>query len=151
MSFISKYFSYNFRFPHFAQLIHSYQTSQSLENDEKTKGAKKVLKLISAEIDSVKTCVQCHINANARETYARWFPMVCRKPHLIIWAQRKNARYWPAKVMSFDEKQVNVRFFGDYHKHENVAVKKCFLYSKESPTNYPLKKSDKKFKSALKV
>lgn len=77
--------------------------------------------------------------------------MLCPLPHLIIWAQKKNVRYWPAKVMSFDEQQVNVRFFGSHHKHEIVPVNKCFLYSKYSPTNNQIRAIDTKFKSALKV
>lgn len=104
-----------------------------------------------AEIDSVKTCLECHINANTSETRSHWFTMVHRVPHLIIWAQRKNARYWPAKVMSFDEQCVNVRFFGGDHKHENVSVNKCYLYSKSSPTNRSIRPNDTEFESALRV
>lgn len=139
------------------KLIHIYRTTRIPGNDEKTKRAKKLLKLVSAEIDSVKTCLECHINANEPETKSKWFTMVCRELHLIIWAQRKNVKYWPAKVMSFDEKSVNVRFFGGYHKHEDVPVNKCFLYSEESPrkaTRISTKKSnsiESEFKSALKV
>lgn len=112
------------------------------------KQAKELLGLVSAEIDSVKTCLQCHINEN---THSRWFSMLCPMPHLIIWAQKKNVRYWPAKVMSFDEQKVKVRFFGGHHKLANVPINKCFLYSESSPTNNQIKTIDTEFELALKV
>lgn len=59
--------------------------------------------------------------------------MVCDKPHLIIWAPRPYSRYWPAKVMTTTEREVYVRFFGGFHLNTNVAVQKCFLYSKDTP------------------
>lgn len=128
-----------------------------LDNHEKTRRAKQFTKLVLAETESVKKCLQCHINANTKETRSRWFTMVCKVPHLIIWAYKRNARYWPAKVMSIDEnvQHINVRFFGGYHKHENVPTRKCFLYSKKSPGNNLIQKSNYRmsleFKSALMV
>lgn len=126
-------------------------TFRHLDNDERTKRAKKLLQLVVAEIDSVKTCLGCHINANTKETRSRWFTMVHRLPHLIIWAHKKNARYWPAKVMSVDEQHVKVYFFGSYHKHAIVPVNKCYLYSRNSPTNHSVRSNDTEFESALKV
>lgn len=130
------------------EIFDFYLTNSFSDNDEKTKRAKKLSKLVSQEIDSVKMCLECHINAN-KSTH--WFTMVHRVPHLIIWAQRKNAKYWPAKIMSYDEKQVKVCFFGGYHKQENVPVNKCYLYSRDSPTNIPTKSNDTEFKAALEV
>lgn len=78
--------------------------------------------------------------------------MLCHPPHLIVWAYKKGARYWPAKVMAIDGQQVNVRFFGGFHKHENVPANKCFLYSEEGPRKFKKpKQSDTEYKSALKV
>lgn len=124
------------------------------DNDDKTKRAKRVLKLVSDEVDSVKTCLSCHINANSTETRPRWFSMVCHLPHLLIWARRKNAKYWPAKVMSYDKEVVRVRFFGgSFHKHDIVPVNKCFLYSKSSPikTSHLNKTYETEFEAAIKV
>lgn len=106
-----------------------------------------LLKYASAEIESIKKCVQCHLNSN--EDRYHWFTMVCDKPHLIIWAHMKGHRYWPAKLMSVDEQYVNVRFFGGYHKHDDVPVNKCFLYSKECPSY--VKISTKPYKAAIVV
>lgn len=50
--------------------------------------------------------------------------------HLIIWAYKKHAKYWPAKVMSIDGQSVNVCFFGGNHsfyKREEVPVTKCIV------------------------
>lgn len=114
--------------------------------------AKKAVKLVAAEIESVKKCTQCHINANAKETRKHWFTMVCDVPHYIIWAYKKNARYWPAKVMSISGQEVDVSFFGGYHKQEIVPAKKCFLYSTKRPGNIQNAKSqDIEYKKALAV
>lgn len=95
------------------------------------------------------------MNANAKETRSRWFSMVCDVPHLIVWAHRKCARYWPAKIMSIEGQEVNVRFFGSFHKHENVPIDKCYLYSVNSPGKMrPSKSIDRwknEFVSARKV
>ena len=106
-------------------------------NHDKTRRAKDLLETVVAEEDSVKKCLQCHVNANAKVTRFRWFTMVCDRPHLIIWAYRKSYKsFWPAKMMSINAgqtNQINVRFFGSFHKHENVPVEKCFLYSERNP------------------
>lgn len=90
---------------------------------------------------------------NAAADQYHWFTMVCDKPHLIIWAHMKGARYWPAKVMSVNGQQVNVRFFGckiqGYRKHDDVPAQKCFLYSAESPRNS--KKDKPVYKAARNV
>lgn len=78
--------------------------------------------------------------------------MVCDKPHIIIWAQRGNAKHWPAKVMAFNEDCVIVRFFGGNHKLEYVSENKCFLFSKNVPSNNAIRVNDySEYKSALKV
>lgn len=121
--------------------------SPHLGDHDKTKRAKMLLKYVIAEIESVKKCIQCHLNSLKYRYH--WFTMVCDEPHLIIWAHMKGYRYWPAKLMSVDEQQVNVRFFGSYHKHDDVSVNKCFLYSKECPSN--VKISTNSYKLAIKV
>lgn len=113
-----------------------------------------MLEFISGEIKFVESCMQCYINAHTKETQARWITMVHDKPHLIIWAQRKHIKYWPAKIMSFDNQQVHVCFFGGHdnsYNHEDVPVNKCYLYSKKSPSNNLLRSTDIEFEEALKV
>lgn len=113
------------------------------DGHHKTTEAKKLLKLVNAEIESCLKCLECHVNANDKTTRTRWFTMVCNMPHLIIWAHRKNTRYWPAKLMSIDDdkQQVFVRYFGSYHINEKVAINKCFLYSEMSPGKMRASKS----------
>lgn len=105
---------------------------------------------VCAEVESVLKCTQCHINAEIDRW--NWFTMVCDVPHLIVWAHKRNSRYWPAKVMSVNELKgmVNVRFFGGFQKHENVPISKCFLYSKSGPGKKQ-RLNDPEFKFALEV
>ncbi|XP_055306236.1 MYND-type zinc finger-containing chromatin reader ZMYND8-like [Sitodiplosis mosellana] len=120
------------------------------DNHYKMTCAKKLLKSVSAEIESVKKCVECHINANQKDTRPRWFTMVCNMPHLIIWAHGKNTRYWPAKLMSVDGQTVHVRYFGNDRINDNVPTDKCFLYSEKSPGKAQnAKVNDAKYKLAL--
>lgn len=116
-------------------------------NHENTKGAKKLLKLASEEVIKVQMCSQCYINGDD-------FTMVCKEPHFIVWAYKRYGRYWPAKVMSIDGHQINIRFFGT-HAHGIVQANKCFLYSRKSPRKKQHFKSneqmDNEIKSAIKV
>lgn len=106
---------------------------------------------MSLENESIETCVYCHINANES---SNWFKMVCDVPHLIIWALRKNVKYWPAKVMSIDGSFVKVRFFGAHHLNHEVHKSKCYLYSEKSPGKSNASKPNgmkSDYKTALKV
>lgn len=40
--------------------------------------------------------------------------------------------FWPAKLMVVNGDHADIRFFGD-HKHANVPIKKCFLFSRVNP------------------
>lgn len=129
-----------------------------LDTHNRTNKARGFMKLMSAEVDSVRICIWCHINANSMSMDVRknWFKLVCEKPHLIIWAQKKNAKYWPAKVMTVENPFVEVRFFGSDHLNSNVHMSKCFLYSEKSPSKSHVsnpKKNDQKadYRNALKV
>lgn len=114
----------------------------------KTKHANVILNHVLAEITSIRKCLQCYNNAIANRT--RWFVMVCDEPHLIIWAPMKNVRLWPAKVMSIDGDMVNVRFFGGFHKHDDLPSNKCFLYSESNPKR-TVRMKDKYYEAALQV
>ena len=48
-----------------------------------------------------------------------WFAKPCRPFHEIVYAKQKGFPYWPAKVVNNKENsdgQVEVRFFGGYHR-----------------------------------
>ncbi|XP_031639572.1 protein kinase C-binding protein 1-like [Contarinia nasturtii] len=114
------------------QIVHKCETS----DNRKSKYAKELLENFNGELDSVKICIQCHINANNRETRSKWFTMACDKPHLIVWAQKPNERYLPGKVMCVNRHELNVRFFGGSQLHRpnaDIPFNKCYLYTKENP------------------
>lgn len=116
------------------------------EDHEKTTAARYLLNYINGEIESIKKCAECY--SQAFNYPKRWFTMVCTEPHLIVWAKIVGFNYWPAKLMSIDDQQVNVRFFGD-HTHADVSAKNCFLYSKKIPKASQTKTPE--YRAALKV
>lgn len=74
-------------------------------------------------------CYDCYFNIN---THVNWFEMVCKRPHCVVWAKVEGHPYWPAKVMSLNNNQVEVCFFGG-HEYANVPANRCFLYSEVNP------------------
>lgn len=71
---------------------------------------------------------------NRRKNKKDWMINVCERPHLLVWAKIESYPYWPAKVMSYNDKHVSVEFF-DEHSTAEVEVGNCLLYSKEYPLN----------------
>lgn len=43
-----------------------------------------------AEIESVKKCAECFINAHDKPN--NWFTLVCNNPHLLVWAKLKGIK-----------------------------------------------------------
>lgn len=117
------------------------------DGDEKTQQAKALLKYVDQEIDSIQKCADCYLSANKRPK--TWFRYLCNEPHLIVWAKITGHCHWPAKVMTVDGQQVNVRFFGD-HLNANVPAANCFLYSAKSPRPRSSSKSPR-YNKALSV
>lgn len=92
-------------------------------------------------------CTDCYRNAHIREM--GWFARVCRKPHLIVWTERCDHNYWPAKVMSTKGEEVIVQFFGNHTTAHVSAASSCFLYSDDNPNHTNV--TSYLYKSALKV
>lgn len=82
------------------------------------------------EINDIKSCSECYLNRrkNIKDRMIR----ACERPHLLVWAKFDYFPYWPAKVMSYNDKCVSVEFFDD-HSTAEVEVDNCLLYSKEYP------------------
>lgn len=72
----------------------------------------KLIEFIKNEIDSIKICKQCYMNASTDPEHS--FTMICDPPHVLVWAKYKDYCYWPSKVMNTTDKMVNVRFFADH-------------------------------------
>lgn len=100
------------------------------EDHEKCKSARALYDYSITEIKILRKCAECYANANNNPN--DWFSLVCRKPHLIIWAKLNTTNYWPAKLMSIDDQSVNVCFFGN-HTRTTVLAKNCLLYTQENP------------------
>lgn len=52
-----------------------------------TKAARAMIESVNDEIDSVKKCAECYINAIKHPD--KWFTMPCSTPHLLLWARLK--------------------------------------------------------------
>ncbi|XP_031636695.1 protein kinase C-binding protein 1-like isoform X2 [Contarinia nasturtii] len=123
--------------------------TQCQEFDEQIETADALVDYIEEEIESLKKCTDCYRHAN--ESPDEWFTMICSMPHIVLWAKVEGFNYWPVKFMTVNESGVNVRFFGD-HTHQDVAISKCYLYSKDNPGKPPQNLSTKKnqlYKKAL--
>lgn len=82
------------------------------------------------ELTSLSHCTDCYERSERRAR--AWFTAYCIPPHLLIWAKYLTYPYWPAKLMSADDKMVDVQFFGD-HTFETVPVDNCLIYSEQHP------------------
>lgn len=102
--------------------------------------ANSIMKLFDAEIQSIKTCHECYALASAHPDDS--FSMACSFKHPVIWAQSERFSYWPAKAMTFKNKVINVRYFGD-HQIDNISVEKCFAFSQNPPDKILLEGADK--------
>lgn len=80
-----------------------------------------------------------------------WRTLVCDKPHLLLWVKLdheikspntppKRGNLWPAKLLSVDDKVVNVIFFCRSELVE-VPAKNCFIYN-ERPSTQTQKSKD---------
>ena len=96
-----------------------------------------VIKICRTELTEIETCSECYYNAN---TNTSWFVEACDRPHLLVWAKLKGFPFWPAKAMSINGTQVDVRFFGE-HDRAWIPNTACLLYSEKDPN--PLSKSKK--------
>lgn len=89
---------------------------------------------LKREINKAILCAECYENAYKRPIDSIAVPCF-ENPHILLWADAQEYGFWPAKMMSFDEKDmVTVRFFGDY-TDAIVHSSSCYLYSKDAPEN----------------
>ncbi|XP_053661187.1 protein kinase C-binding protein 1 [Anopheles marshallii] len=95
------------------------------------KQARAMQKKAKNEIDEMEPCYECYIHANTRSE--QWFTQLCSKPHLLVWAKMRGFPYWPGKLYVISATNLAyVRFFAT-HDRSWMAVKDCFLYSKQDP------------------
>lgn len=73
-------------------------------------------------------CDECYLGL----AKSRRFDVVCKQPHLVVWAKQRTYPYWPAKLMSVNAtaNTVEVRYFGGKHLRAILSPKECFLYTK---------------------
>lgn len=91
------------------------------------KAAKMLQKRDDDQFSAWKYCNSCYEN-DILHAEAEAIKMPCGNKYLVFWAKPKNCKYWPAKLLSVNKNELNVRFFGDY-LYDSVAVSKCYLYS----------------------
>lgn len=97
------------------------------------KTARDLILFVNYEIKNIQKCAQCY--AKAYKYPNSWFTMPCDPPHQIIWAKFANFNYWPAKLMSQNDRKVHCCFFGD-HTYGNVNHGSCIPYSEGLPDGY---------------
>lgn len=101
-----------------------------LDNPKYEKIATEFVAACELELTTLSHCTDCYERSERRAK--GWFTAYCIPPHLPIWAKYLDYPYWPGKLMSADDKMVDVQFFGD-HTFETVSVDNCLIYSKEHP------------------
>lgn len=84
------------------------------------------------EIYSIRMCNDCYMSLIQHHR----FDMVCKQPHLLVWAKQKSYPYWPAKLVSVNAttNKVEVRYFGEKHYRAVIIPKDCYLYSADRPS-----------------
>lgn len=89
-----------------------------------------MLDVVKEEVYSIRMCEECYVNMSSKQ-----FEMVCKQPHLLVWAKTKTYPHWPAKLMSVNTvaKTVDVRYFGGKHYRAVLSAKECFMYSQSNP------------------
>lgn len=101
-----------------------------LDNPKYEKVTTKFVAECELELISLSHCTECYKRSESRAR--NWFTAYCIPPHLPIWAKYSTYPYWPGKLMSADDKMVDVQFFGD-HTFETVPVDNCLIYSEQHP------------------
>lgn len=127
-------------------LKHSKICNLISENHDSTKAARLLLDCIVKDIQIAKMCTNCYLNWSQHPD--DWFSMVCDDPHLIVWVKKTGANFWPAKLTSVTDQEVNVCLFGD-HSQSTVSANSCLLYSESSPSRIP--KPPDAYNEALRV
>lgn len=111
--------------------IHSFPLFSVYGGDkEALKAVKWLLDVTKESIYSIRMCDECYLGL----VECRRFDVVCKQPHLLVWAKQKTYPYWPAKLMSVNEltNTVEVRYFGGKHCRAILTSKECHLYTKLS-------------------
>lgn len=91
-----------------------------------------LLDMAKEEVYSIRMCHECYIGLVQNHR----IDVVCKQPHLIVWAKQKSYPYWPAKLMSVNAatNQVEVRYFGEKHYRAVITSKDCYMYSADKPS-----------------
>ncbi|CAG9771154.1 unnamed protein product [Ceutorhynchus assimilis] len=103
-----------------------------------TSHAKSIIKICKQEMAEIENCSSCYLNANSNKD---WFVDVCPKPHLLVWAKLRGFPFWPGKVMSYKDGNVDVRFFGA-HDRAWIPEEDCYLYSLKQPNYFRSKRKE---------
>lgn len=76
--------------------------------------------------------------------------MLCNEPHLVVWLKKGDSLYWPAKVMSIQDRWLNLQFFGD-HTADKVSDVNCFLCAETKISTHQLLNLNSQYMDAMKV
>lgn len=87
------------------------------------------------EIYDIKLCHECY--KRKCENIVNVLTAVCRVPHLVVWAKADSFPYWPAKLLSIEQNDAEVVFFGEKNSTAQVSITKCLLFSQEYPFKIP--------------
>lgn len=92
------------------------------------------MKFTRNELQSVRRCHECYVNANEHPN--QWFSMVCGGHHPVVWAKLDTYPYWPAKLMDRNEASgtVAVHFFGD-QRSATIPSINCTKYTENCPSH----------------
>lgn len=122
--------------------------SESQQCSDAQNRAKALQKRCNNEIETIKLCGDCYMNANQPSS----FTFVCSKPHLLLWVMYGEYPIWPAKLLAARKgrKPLKVQFFGD-HTSAEVTYKDCFLFSKEDPNEWFTNRDNELFQKAMDV
>lgn len=97
---------------------------------------KQLAEFCEQELYNIDVCSECYRNANAEE--GNGLAMVCKNPHLLVWARMDlTQNYFPAKAMAITKSstnpQIHVQFFGLSICDALVNPSDCYLFSKKCP------------------
>lgn len=145
------YKSFNELRDDFSWFAHNLKTKRLTVNKKREivkKVAESLVDSVTEEIKSLLQCSECYVNAYHKPENS--FVVPCKKPHILLWADCDEYGYWPAKMMSYNEDVVHVRFFGD-HTNACVPSSSCYIFSNDAPMNRHNPAHHESYNLAMKV
>lgn len=82
-----------------------------------------------SEVYDLNLCQECYKNSHEN---CNWFTLLCKVPHLLVWARTTGHPYWPAKILGAQGTQTCVKYFGD-HARSLVSQDNILLFSANNP------------------